>query len=391
MAKKVLWASGALLFVAMGCFCAGGPERQLLPEPLKAVSLGSSVESLQSTRPAVSADACDDDHLGPQYVCMVESEPSDALSSVYYRFKDDQLERISLGYDGLDCSETLVDERLAAFVEADSLLGPREASLETYEAARHLYVRWASEEVNARLKVTVFDGVLLNTMLENDSEVGGATCMTMFELTGPTVGHLDLPGERMDLEAAKAELWAFAGRVEARAALIVKLALQPLDETVCAEMNEWVDIPTPFCHGLVEAVQSGRTSSAGRGHLTSYLEERGYREFNGFMVAKVDDGFYEVVKVYYHRYYGWQPTSDDHLVLKTTATTYTSRGRFKLWVKTVGTEQIETSNGFVQTWEVIEEDELGTAVKNVFEAPAGTATSDAAREVLIALLRGSVE
>lgn len=141
-----------------------------------------------------------------------------------------------------------------------------------------------------------------------------------------------------------------------------------------------------ICDTLIEAIATGRTSSAGRSQVQTYLRDRGVSRLIGYIVARVDQGLYEVVRRSYDSYWDISYPRGQHFLLRTELTDYTSQGRFSMWVEEVGSVPITTTNGFEQVWPIYAESILGQAWQGVRDARAGAQTSDAARELLLALM-----
>jgi hypothetical protein len=98
------------------------------------------------------------------------------------------------------------------------------------------------------------------------------------------------------------------------------------------------------------------------------------------MIARHDDGVYEV-KMRRER---------NHAILMTTVTSFTTRGHFNIWMRDMGSRQIDTVNGFTQTWNVYQEDTLGGLIHHVRRARAGDETSENARAAMVLLIRAGL-
>ena len=196
---------------------------------------------------------------------------------------------------------------------------------------------------------------------------------------GGTVGsphETDTPGVAPEPTAQKRAAEQLQQKLAAaRATNVDCSALAELDRAVCVE--------------LAQAVERGRTTPSGREDVQSYLRSHGLRRFSGFMIANVGDDLYEVSKLAYNDYFDISYPAGKHLLLQTVTTQFTSKGRFRLWARKVGEEEIRTKDGFTQTWDVYRESPLGELWQAVRKAPAGTPTSQAARALLVFLVFSS--
>jgi hypothetical protein len=138
--------------------------------------------------------------------------------------------------------------------------------------------------------------------------------------------------------------------------------------------------PSAVCQSLVNVKKTGSTQGE-RDTLTGGLKEEGYSQIYGYIVARISEGVYEAAWLQYN-YFGTFPSSS-HFILNTTITNYSSKGRFGLWAKKLGTHTITTTDGFEEDWDIYQENEFGTAVQEVYDAPAGEGTSDAAGLALL--------
>jgi hypothetical protein len=154
----------------------------------------------------------------------------------------------------------------------------------------------------------------------------------------------------------------------------------------CRELTQVYSVDMPVCMALWDAIVDGRTSSDGREMIQGYLRGLGVSRLNGFIVARVDTGLYEAMRRTYDPYWDISYPRGQHFLLRTLLTEYTTRGNFRMWVTEVGTREITTTNGFVQTWNIYEESVLGQAWQEVRDASAGYQTQSAARTLLLALM-----
>ena len=136
------------------------------------------------------------------------------------------------------------------------------------------------------------------------------------------------------------------------------------------------NVPIDLCKAFVHAIQNGRTTPRGRRALRRYLKDRGYFRLRGYIVASHGSGIYEIARSGRRK----------HAILKTSLTSYSTKGRFALWAQKTGTRTIDTVNGFTQEWNVFKEDAFGSVVQAVFNARAGDATKEAAQTALLALI-----
>lgn len=141
-----------------------------------------------------------------------------------------------------------------------------------------------------------------------------------------------------------------------------------------------------MCEHLAETVREGRTNSTSRSFMQRYLrDELGVRRISGYIIANVGENLYEAVMRGYDSYFGVSYPRGQHFLLRTTVTDYSSRGRFNSWVTKVGTRDIDTVNGFVETWDIYEESRIGGLWHHVRQAAAGHETSRTASAMLRAL------
>lgn len=139
------------------------------------------------------------------------------------------------------------------------------------------------------------------------------------------------------------------------------------------------------CEILAAIAHDGRSTDAARAKLRSFLSERGYDRIAGYIVARIDDGSYEAA---YVRGTPWGAVPlAQHFLLTTSLTTYSTKGTFALWAKKARKQEVKTTSGFVENWNVYEEDAFGSVVEHVFDAPAGEQTAEAARVALHALIQ----
>ncbi len=91
-----------------------------------------------------------------------------------------------------------------------------------------------------------------------------------------------------------------------------------------------------------------------RSNLWARIRLGGAYQYSGWMVAELGENAYEVARLTYVDYLGEVPSSD-HLLLRTTSTSFTTTGRFQLWVQPGASQTVTLQNGFVSQWSVIEE------------------------------------
>ncbi len=148
--------------------------------------------------------------------------------------------------------------------------------------------------------------------------------------------------------------------------------------TVCSQCG-----PKDVCEALFDIKSKGRSSSATRGPVNRFLEERGYKKLWGYVIQRLDPSLYEVA---WMRNTGWGYfPSDSHFVLKTNLTEYSSKGTFTLWAKKTDNIEVELTSGFDANWDVYEEDAFGSVIQGIYDAPAGDPTSNAANVAIIGL------
>lgn len=381
-------AFSLILFVGLATACSKPPEAELLPEPLREVRFGSNSEQLRHVRQAVETTDCPDPYDAAGFACLRETKTVPGFDKTTYRFRDDKLEAVALAREAEPWGAEAFEKNLA-LVAARETLGTPDVAVEVFPAAVHFRARWSKERVEVRLQTMLVEGTILAGALGSDDALGPVH-LTTLTLTAPDVPTEGLKGEASRLEDAEQKLDAFARWAQQRVDLLAAVRAGRMDDTTCPAIQRYVDVPLDVCGALVEASRDGRTTQAGRAALTDHIRGRGYQPFVGFMIAKHDDNLYEVTGMR-PSWWGYVPAGGKHKLLRTTATSYESRGRFSLWVKKVESREITTVNGFKEEWDVLEEDHLGTLVKHVFEAPAGYETSDAARQLLAGLLRKSVE
>lgn len=117
--------------------------------------------------------------------------------------------------------------------------------------------------------------------------------------------------------------------------------------------------------------------------IAAYLSSRGYKHVRGYIIAKVETGIYEAAWLE-STYWGYVPSSR-RFVLRTTRTDYTTEGRFNLWARKDGTTDVSLKSGFDAEWDVYEEDAFGSVIQNIYDAPTGEATSEAAAAAVTGL------
>ena len=155
----------------------------------------------------------------------------------------------------------------------------------------------------------------------------------------------------------------------------------------CNELSSAGKIDRDVCLELNHAIEQGRTRRGkGRRIVRQYLKNRGLRRIHGYIVANIGDGHYEAARMAYNGYFDIQYPSRRHFILVTRQTDYSSTGRFRIWTEEVGTEVVELKNGFTEEWKIYEESTLGQLWQEVRDAPAGSETSSAAKELLRFLL-----
>jgi hypothetical protein len=118
-----------------------------------------------------------------------------------------------------------------------------------------------------------------------------------------------------------------------------------------------------------------------RKYLQEFLKDRGYVRLRGYIVAQHEEGVYEIFR------YGQRL----HALLRTNQTSFSTKGNFSLWVRKVDTISVDTKDGFKQDWDVFREDDFGSLVDKVLNAPRGAQVKDAARNALRALALSSME
>ena len=153
----------------------------------------------------------------------------------------------------------------------------------------------------------------------------------------------------------------------------------------CRSINSTFHVPSNVCDALVEAIDEGRTSSDGRDDVRSYLRGRGVRHLRGYIIAQIDDGLYEAVRRSRDSYWDISYPSGQHFLLLTGRTTYSTRGRFDMWVYESGTHRVPLNSGFTETWKIFREENKGQLWQEVRDARAGDATRRAARNLLLYL------
>lgn len=141
------------------------------------------------------------------------------------------------------------------------------------------------------------------------------------------------------------------------------------------------------CQGLKKAVERGRTDPAGRQAMRNFLKGRGINRIYGWVVALVEDNTYEVAWMRYDYDWGISVPSGRHFLLKTVGTRFTTTGTFTMWVERVGSESVMTKSGKIEEWQVYRESIIGEAYQDIIRAPAGEATSEAARTFLVAVTK----
>lgn len=154
------------------------------------------------------------------------------------------------------------------------------------------------------------------------------------------------------------------------------------------DCNEWAyplksQRRVQMCEYLAETVREGRTSSRARRYMQRYLrDDLGVRQISAYMIADLGDDTYEAVMLGYSSYFSTHYPKGKHFILNATVTRYGSKGRFKSWVTKTGTREIQTKDGFYETWNVYKESKVGGLWGLVRSARAGHATSSAARDML---------
>ena len=88
--------------------------------------------------------------------------------------------------------------------------------------------------------------------------------------------------------------------------------------------------------------------------LEAEIDDSGAYRFTGWMVGELAPQSYEVATLTWNRFLGDVP-SDDHRLLLTNDTVFTTTGRFTLWVEPAGTRQVTLTNGFTEYWKVMRE------------------------------------
>lgn len=96
------------------------------------------------------------------------------------------------------------------------------------------------------------------------------------------------------------------------------------------------------------------TAAAYEVTLRTTISELGAYEFTGWIIGQLDAQHYEIARLTWVPYLGQVP-SDNHLLLRTVDTTFTTTGNFQLWVAPAGSETITLQNGFSDQWVVVEE------------------------------------
>jgi len=140
------------------------------------------------------------------------------------------------------------------------------------------------------------------------------------------------------------------------------------------------------CEALVAIAGRGRSQQSERTIIRDFLSKRGYKKISGYVVAQLEPGFYECAYLQYYYYYGYLPSSA-HFILKTTLTEYYITGTFTIWAKRYNSKiPVILKSGAMANWNFYEEDALGTLVEDIFSAPAGYQTQEAARLVLRTML-----
>lgn len=374
----------SLMLVCLLAACSR-PEDAYVRALVGDVRLGIPVEKLAAVREGrLEIGACSKLALDAFDDCRQDLAPADTDQTVLYALARDVVAHIEVRSP----VGRLVAADLRTELEAVRLRGelpsPGELRVETNESAVWVRTRWEVDERVITWRFGLVDAHALADRLDLDSTGETATVSRTFLSIGRPADAAFLPGDRATLDEAVEALEAFSRRATRQARMRRKLASGTFGPSDCVDYRDFTVVPETFCRGLAEAVESGRTSREGREALTTHLRSRGYQSFTGFIIAQVADGVYEVSPARW--YWGTALPSESRKLLRTVATTYSSKGRFTLWVKTLGTERITTKDGFEQDWEVLEEDVLGTAVKNVFAAPAGESTSKAAAQVLSAML-----
>jgi len=130
------------------------------------------------------------------------------------------------------------------------------------------------------------------------------------------------------------------------------------------------------CEGLARAVKTGYTDQPARIAFQKYFSNSDARSRSGYLVAQLSQGEYEV------------KMSGDrlHAILHTKATSFSSQGWFNIWVRKTGTQSVQTVDGFLQEWNVYEEDLVSSSIDFVRSAPRGEETSSTARAALILIV-----
>lgn len=380
---KIVSKSLVFALLLMGC---SSLESSVFPEEFKGIRFGMTEQKLKKKRPEAGKESC------PKGVklklCLKEKEGIAGFSSVTWGFIDGRLVYVEFDVENPDDKVKLLDEQISEIRGITGFQAPVVA-LQQAPAKLSSEVYWEKEGVAILAKSTVVDITSVAAAL--GSAVGlGPSLFFQYSVFDSSKVKLQKPKEPVPLADATEAMHAFYALSDGRAKLVEAFRSEPLDKQHCEFLEVLADVEIPFCEALLEPVETGRTTREGRAILTERLRKRGYYPFTAFMVARIRKGLYEVARLEHSYWYGYAPTGD-RLLLKTVATEYSSKGRFTLWVKDLGKERIETKDGFYQTWDVVEEDDLGTAIKRVFDAPAGDQTSQAARDLLIELASGGME
>lgn len=165
----------------------------------------------------------------------------------------------------------------------------------------------------------------------------------------------------------------------------VERKIQSGDSSLCRSMVYAREV----CEALFGVIEpgpnkaAGRSTSAQRRTVKRYLEDRGYKKIWGYIVARDSPGVYEAAWL---RNTSWGPVpTDNHFVLETSMTEYSTKGTFSMWARKTGTRRVSLVSGFADQWDIYEEDPFGSVIQAIWDAPAGYETSEAAREALLGL------
>lgn len=364
------------------------PEVSVLPEELKNVRLDMTFDKLNSIRFPTKLEQTECSSNFTFSHCANESVKGMVFNSVTYCFAEiddhDELKAYLIDY-------MLDDYKLGDF---QNLLKGHSIQLgDNYHVqyvetmlSRGTHIYWKKGNTVIHLSMSIMDTRGFSKIL------GGSPITDPIPLVALEIGHIEYidtaVGQQAIESASIFEVENLYSDILATNRLANHLLNSEwLSNSDCNSiLNFNKNIPISFCEPLVHAANNGRTTSTGRLAIRNYLKRNGYRKFNGYIVAQIETGIYEIAQTYYNSWWGWLPSNKTHMLLRTYRTSYSTKGTFSLWVQSAGSMDIETKDGFNQDWDIIEETPFGTMIQDVFDAPAGKPTKEAARLALASLL-----